>query len=61
MRLYVCSYYLFLIILVAIITGGVVYQGIMGGDLKYTYGVHVKDQSDGMDCLAEEGEEEYDD
>ncbi|EDZ61934.1 hypothetical protein SMGD1_0720 [Sulfurimonas gotlandica GD1] len=44
---------LFSIILVAIIAGGVLFQGKMGGELTYTYGAHVKDHSDGMDCLAD--------
>ena len=52
---------LFAIILVAIIAGGTLYQGKMGGDLTYTHGAHVKDHSDGMDCLAEEAEDEEDD
>ncbi|MDA3909006.1 MAG: DUF2231 domain-containing protein [Sulfurimonas sp.] len=47
---------LFAIILVAIIAGGVVYQGKMGGELTYNYGAHVKDYSDGMDCLIEAAE-----
>ena len=41
----------FSIILVAIIAGGVLYQGKMGGELTYTYGAHVEKHSDGMDCL----------
>lgn len=48
------------IILVALISGGVLYQGKIGGELTYTYGAHVKDHSDGMDCLAEEEEDEDD-
>ena len=39
------------IILVAIISAGVLYQGKMGGELTYTYGAHVTDHSDSMDCL----------
>ncbi|WP_294960935.1 hypothetical protein [Sulfurimonas sp.] len=42
---------IFAIILVAIISIGVMYQGKIGGELTYTYGAHVKDHSDGMDCL----------
>jgi len=41
----------FSILLVAIIAGGVLYQGKMGGELTYTYGAHVQNHSDGMDCL----------
>jgi len=52
---------LFAIVLVAIIAGGTLYQGKMGGDLTYTYGAHVQNHSDGMDCLAEEAEDEEDD
>lgn len=52
---------LFAIILIAIIAGATLYQGKMGGELTYTYGAHVKDHSDGMECLAEAAEdEEYD-
>ncbi|MEA1892562.1 MAG: DUF2231 domain-containing protein [Campylobacterota bacterium] len=39
------------ILLVAIISAGVVYQGKMGGELTYTHGAHVLNHSDGMDCL----------
>ena len=39
------------VILVAIVAGGVLYQGKMGGELTYTYGAHVQNHSDGMDCL----------
>jgi len=49
------------ILLVAVIAGGTLYQGKMGGELTYTYGAHVKDHSDGMDCLAEAAEDEDDD
>ncbi len=55
---------LFAIILVAMVSGGVLYQGKMGGELTYTYGANVLKHSDGMDCLEdpeeflEEDEEE---
>ena len=39
------------ILLVALVAGGVLYQGKMGGELTYTYGAHVKNHSKGMDCL----------
>jgi len=42
---------IFSILLVAIIAGGVMYQGKMGGELTYTHGAHVENHSDGMDCL----------
>jgi len=54
---------IFAIILVAMVAGGVMYQGKMGGELTYTYGAHVQNHSDGMDCLADPEEflEEEDD
>ncbi len=42
---------IFAVILTAILAGGVLYQGKMGGELTYTYGAHVSQHSDGMDCL----------
>lgn len=42
---------IFAVILVAIVAGGVLYQGKMGGELVYTHGAHVEKHSDGMDCL----------
>lgn len=44
---------IFAIILVAIVAGGVPYQGKMGGELTYKYGANVEKYSDGMDCLAD--------
>ena len=44
---------IFAILLTAILAGGVLYQGKMGGELTYTYGAHVSQHSDGMDCLAD--------
>ena len=44
---------IFAIILVAIVAGGVIYQGKMGGELVYNHGAHVEKHSDGMDCLAD--------
>lgn len=44
---------IFAIILVAIVAGGVLYQGKMGGELTYTHGANVAQHSDGMDCLAD--------
>ena len=54
---------IFAILLVAILAGGVLYQGKMGGELTYTHGAHVEKHSDGMDCLddPEEFLEEEDD
>ena len=42
---------IFAILLVAILAGGVLYQGKMGGELTYTHGANVAQHSDGMDCL----------
>ncbi len=39
------------VLITAVVAGGVLYQGKMGGELTFTYGAHVKDHSDGMDCL----------
>ncbi len=39
------------IVLLALIAGGILYQGKMGGELTYTYGANVQDHSDGMECL----------
>ena len=39
------------IVLVGLVAIGVLYQGKMGGELTYTYGAHVENHSDGMDCL----------
>jgi len=44
---------IFAVLLVAIVAGGVLYQGKMGGELTYTYGANVAKHSDGMDCLAD--------
>ncbi len=46
----------FSIILVAMITAGVLYQGKIGGDLTYIHGAHVQNHSDGMDCLEDPSE-----
>ena len=44
---------IFAVILVAIVAGGVLYQGKTGGELVYGHGAHVEKHSDGMDCLAD--------
>ena len=41
------------VVLLALISGGVMYQGKIGGELTYNYGAHVLKHSDGMDCLAD--------
>ena len=41
----------FSLILVAMLVGTTLYQGKLGGELTYEYGAHVKNHSDGMDCL----------
>lgn len=47
---------IFAVILVAIVAGGVLFQGKMGGELTYTYGANVEKHVDGMDCLADPSE-----
>ncbi len=49
------------ILLVALVSVGVMYQGKEGGELTYIYGASVQDHSDGMDCLAEYDEDDEDD
>jgi uncharacterized membrane protein len=41
------------IVLIAILSAGVLYQGSMGGEITYTHGANVKDHSDGIDCLKD--------
>ena len=41
------------IVLVALISVGVLYQGKIGGELTYTHGVNVEKHIDGMDCLED--------
>ena len=43
----------FSILLLVLITAGIFYQGKIGGELTYTYGAHVTNHSDGMDCLED--------
>jgi uncharacterized membrane protein len=47
---------IFAVVLVAIIAGGVLFQGKMGGELTYTYGANVEKHVDGMDCLEDPSE-----
>ena len=47
---------IFSILLVAIVSAGILYQGKMGGELTYTYGANVESHSDGIYCLAEQAE-----
>ncbi|MDQ7044405.1 MAG: hypothetical protein Q9M32_00625 [Sulfurimonas sp.] len=49
------------IVLLAVISAGILYQGKMGGELTYTHGANVENHSDGMDCLEEMAEDEEDD
>jgi uncharacterized membrane protein len=44
---------IFAILLVGILSGAIVYQGKIGGELTYTYGANVAKHSDGMDCLED--------
>lgn len=41
------------ILILAILSVGVLYQGKTGGELTFTYGANVANHSDGMDCLAD--------
>ena len=52
---------IFAVLVTAILVGGVLYQGKMGGELTYTYGANVAQHSDGMDCLQEQKEFNEDD
>ncbi len=45
---------IFAILLVAIISGGIVYQAKMGGELTYSHGANVEQYDDGMMCLEEQ-------
>ena len=47
---------MFSILLLAILSAGILYQGKMGGELTYTYGANVEKHSDGLDCLEEQSE-----
>jgi len=47
---------IFAILLLAIISGGIMFQGKMGGELTYTYGANVEKYADGMDCLMNPSE-----
>jgi len=44
---------IFAILLVTIISGGILYQAKMGGELTYEYGANVTNYSDGIHCLEE--------
>lgn len=39
------------VIMVAVVSAAVLYQGKMGGELTFTYGANVYKHADGMDCL----------
>ncbi|MDA7817842.1 hypothetical protein N9A28_06595 [Sulfurimonas sp.] len=49
------------VVLLALVSAGIVYQGKIGGELTYTYGAHVKDHSEGRACLAENAMDDEDD
>ena len=44
-----------------VMTSGLMYQGLIGGDVVYKYGGGVEKYSDGMDCLEEHEESDEDD
>ena len=48
------------IILVAFVAVGVLAQGKMGGELTYTYGAHIQNHSEGVECLKEMAEMDED-
>ena len=39
------------ILLLALVTAGVLYQGKMGGEITYKHGANVENHSDGLECL----------
>lgn len=41
-----------------VISSGLMYQGLLGGDVVYKYGGGVENHSDGLDCLEEYAEPE---
>lgn len=44
------------VLLLALVSIGILYQGKVGGELTYSHGANVKNYSDGMDCLADPSE-----
>lgn len=44
-----------------VMTSGLMYQGLIGGDVVYKYGGGVENYSDGMDCLEEQDTSDEDD
>jgi len=46
--------------LMALVAGATLFQGKMGGELTYTHGANIANHADGMQCLADEAEDEED-
>lgn len=44
------------IVLLLLVSGGILFQGKMGGELTYTYGAHVQDYAKGAECLKQAAE-----
>lgn len=47
---------IFAIILVALVSAGVLFQGKMGGELTFEHGAHVAKHAEGLACLADAAE-----
>ncbi len=47
---------IFAVILVAMLSAATLYQGKLGGELTYEHGAHVKNHSDGLECLDDPSE-----
>ena len=41
------------VLLVALISAGILYQGKMGGEITYTHGANVKNHADGLTCIED--------
>lgn len=41
------------IVIVAVISAGILYQGKLGGELTYTYGANIKNHADGLTCIED--------
>jgi uncharacterized membrane protein len=41
------------VLLVALISAGILFQGKMGGEITYTHGANVKNHADGLTCIED--------
>lgn len=41
------------ILMVALISAGILYQGKLGGEITYTHGANVKNHADGLTCIED--------